>query len=54
MPSVIATLQALVVELRATIAEQQAVIAEQQATIVRLEERVRVTVHGGRLGTRTR
>ena len=34
MPSVVATLQALVVELRAT-------IAEQRATIVRLEERVR-------------
>ncbi|MCX5985985.1 MAG: hypothetical protein NTX54_05670 [Chloroflexi bacterium] len=45
MPSVVATLQALVGELRAT-------IAEQRATIVRLEERVRVTVHGGQLGTR--
>ena len=55
MPSVVATLQALVVELRATIAEQRATIAEQRATnagqqavilefrstITQLQERVR-------------
>jgi len=39
MPSVIATLQALVGELRA-------VIVDLRAANARLEERVRVTVHG--------
>ena len=41
MPSVVATLQALVVELRATIAEQRATIVDLRAANVRLEERVR-------------
>ena len=41
MPSVIGTLQALVVELRATNAGQQATILELRAANVRLEERVR-------------
>ena len=45
MPSVIATLQA-------TIAELRAVIVDLRAANARLEERVRVTVHGGQLGTR--
>ncbi|NBT26382.1 MAG: IS66 family transposase, partial [Actinobacteria bacterium] len=41
MPSVIGTLQALVVELRATNAGQQATILELRATITQLQERVR-------------
>ncbi len=41
MPSVVATLQAMVVELRATNAGQQATILELRATITQLQERVR-------------
>ena len=41
MPSVVATLQALVVELRATNAGQQATILDLRATITQLQERVR-------------
>jgi len=41
MPSVTATLQALVAELQLTIAEQRATIVDLRAANVRLEERVR-------------